>query len=151
MKNVCYTCLSNSGELRISPGKTIYEGEHWVIEHAYPSGLIGWLVIVLRRHAEALHELNDDELNELGILQKRTVKLLHSVLKCEKEYIMCFAETPGFKHIHFHVVPKPKDLSPESIGTNIFTMLKVNQTQSIPREKIANFCEKMNKLFTQSA
>lgn len=54
---LCFTCLSNTGERRISPGKTIYEGQHWLVEHAYPCGLVGWLVIVLRRHAQALHEL----------------------------------------------------------------------------------------------
>ena len=53
----CWTCKSNLGEKRISPGPTIYEGKYWLVEHAYPIKMIGWLVIVLKRHAEALHEL----------------------------------------------------------------------------------------------
>jgi hypothetical protein len=49
----CLTCKSNSGEQRISPGPTIYEGEYWFVEHAYPVKRLGWLVIVLKRHEEA--------------------------------------------------------------------------------------------------
>lgn len=54
MNTDCHTCRSLSGERRISPGPTIYEGRNWLIEHAYPTGLKGWLVIVLKRHADAL-------------------------------------------------------------------------------------------------
>jgi diadenosine tetraphosphate (Ap4A) HIT family hydrolase len=58
----CLTCESNTGEKRISPGPTIYEGNYWLVEHAYPVKTIGWLVIVLKRHAEALHELTPEDL-----------------------------------------------------------------------------------------
>lgn len=49
--STCFTCLSNSGEKRISPGATIYEGQYWLVEHAYPVRRTGWIVIVLKRHA----------------------------------------------------------------------------------------------------
>lgn len=143
----CFTCLSNTGERRISPGKTIYEGRHWLVEHAYPCGLIGWLVIVLRRHAEALHELTAGEWEELGSVQQRMVTLLHRATDCEKEYVMGFAEVPGFQHIHFHVVAKPRDLPAELVGTRIFAMLKVSMEEAIPPEQIAAFCEQMSTLF----
>ena len=45
----CLTCKSNSGEQRISPGPTIYEGQYWLVEHAYPVKRVGWIVIVLKR------------------------------------------------------------------------------------------------------
>ena len=51
----CYTCRSISGEQRISPGPIIYEGRCWLIEHAYPTQLKGWLVIVLKRHNVHFH------------------------------------------------------------------------------------------------
>ena len=41
----CSTCRSISGERRISPGPTVYGGRYWLIEHAYPTRLKGWLVI----------------------------------------------------------------------------------------------------------
>ena len=61
----CWTCKSNIGEKRISPGPTIFEGQSWLVEHAYPVKTIGWIVIVLKRHAEALHELTIEEFIEL--------------------------------------------------------------------------------------
>lgn len=118
----CYSCKSNSGEKRISPGPTIYEGEYWLIEHAYPAKLKGWLVIVTKRHVETLHELTTDEFAELGFLCEKTTKLLHELLDCEKEYSMCLAELKHFNNIHFHIVPKPRDLPSELKGANIFAM-----------------------------
>ena|SRR5688572_5904819 len=46
----------------------------------------GWLVLVLKRHVEALHELSIEELAEMGVLQGTMAKLLHGEMECEKEY-----------------------------------------------------------------
>jgi diadenosine tetraphosphate (Ap4A) HIT family hydrolase len=67
----CWTCRSLSGEKRISPGPTLCEGQYWVVDHAYPARQVGWLVIVLKRHAEALHELGDAEFEELARARRR--------------------------------------------------------------------------------
>ncbi len=80
------------------------------MEHAYPSRLLGWMVIVLRRHAESLHELSGDEFQELGEVIERTVRALHRVSSCAKEYVACYAELEHFQHVHFHVVPRAADL-----------------------------------------
>lgn len=85
----CRTCKSNTGEQRISPGPTIHEGEYWLVEHAYPVHRIGWLVIVLKRHVEALHELSHEEFLELAQIQARVIPLLHAELHSEKEYVSC--------------------------------------------------------------
>lgn len=143
----CFSCLSSSGERRISPGRTIYTGEHWLVEHTYLCGMVGWLVIVLRRHEEALHELSPAEWAELGILQQRAAMQMHCALDCEKEYVMGLAEVVGFQHIHFHVVAKLRDLPAELTGTRIFAMLKVSAQDAVPPENIAAFCEQMQMLF----
>ena len=57
----CLTCLNLRGERRISPGPFIYTGTHWVVDHAYPTSHLGWLVILPKRHIEALHELSREE------------------------------------------------------------------------------------------
>lgn len=143
----CLTCLSSSGERRISPGATIFEGQSWYLEHAYPSALKGWLVVVLKRHVEALHELTAEEFIELGTIQARATKLLFSVLDCEKEYVMCLAEGEGFHHIHVHIVPKPRDLPPELKATRIFAMLKVTPDEAVPPDEIRAFCELLHKRY----
>ncbi len=144
----CLTCKSISGARRISPGPTIYETEHWLVEHAYPCGMRGWLVLVLKRHAEALHELTDEEFRELGELQGRTARVLSRVLACEKEYFMCLAEGEGFKHIHAHMVAKPHGLPAELRGTGIFAMLKPGE-DTVPPQDIARFCEVLREESTR--
>jgi diadenosine tetraphosphate (Ap4A) HIT family hydrolase len=148
MTDICHTCRSSAGEKRISPGPTIYEGRFWLVEHAYPTALKGWLVIVLKRHAEALHELTADEFAELGELQGWLAKLLRAEIGCQKEYSVCFAEMAGFYHIHFHIIPRAADLSDELKGGKIFAMLKVNEAEAVPPEEIRQFCEHLRALLT---
>lgn len=147
----CYTCLSISGERRISPGPTIFEGEHWLIEHAYPCGMVGWLVLVLKRHAEALHELSREEFSELAELQHKTTKLLHDELNSAKEYVVCFAEAAHFNHIHFHIISRPSDLPSELRGPGIFSMLKVTEDEAVSRDEVRAFCERLRDVFTTEA
>jgi diadenosine tetraphosphate (Ap4A) HIT family hydrolase len=136
----CRICPSNSGERRISPGQTIHEGEYWLVEHAYPVARKGWLVIVLKRHAEAVHELTPLEFAELAGLQSRATKLLHEMLQSQKEYISCYAEREHFYHIHFHVFAKPADLPAEQLGGGSFALLKVTEAEAVPGKEIAEFC-----------
>jgi len=105
MSSECLSCLGLKGTPRISPGSPIYIGEHWQVEHAYPSKLVGWVVIALRRHAVALHELTSSEFSEFGSILERTIRALHRKLGPAKEYVACYAEQKGFEHIHFHIVP----------------------------------------------
>jgi diadenosine tetraphosphate (Ap4A) HIT family hydrolase len=140
----CHSCRALTGEKRISPGPVIYEGRFWVVEHAYPTALKGWLVLVLKRHAEALHELTADEFAELGELQGRVAKLLRAETGCQKEYVVCFAEMAGFYHIHFHIIPRAADLPDELKGGKIFAMLKVGEAEAVPPEEIRQFCERLH-------
>jgi diadenosine tetraphosphate (Ap4A) HIT family hydrolase len=100
----------------------------------------GWLVLVLKRHAEALHNLSAEELGELATLQWRFAGLLRRELGCEKEYSACFAEAEGFKHIHFHLIARPHDLPGDLNGTRIFAMLKPEEREPVAPNEIAEFC-----------
>lgn len=143
----CWTCRSNSGEKRISPGPTIFEGESWLVEHAYPVKTIGWVVIVLKRHAEAVHELSTDEFVELGRIQAQLTRFLYEELHCEKEYISCYAEMEHFRHIHFHVFAKPHELTDELKGGNSFALLKVSTEEAVPAKEVIAFCELLKDRF----
>jgi diadenosine tetraphosphate (Ap4A) HIT family hydrolase len=145
----CWTCKSNTGEKRISPGPTIYKGKYWLVEHAYPVKIIGWLVIVLKRHAEALHELTVEEFAELGYIQSKVTQLLFEELHCEKEYISCFAEAEHFAHIHFHVFAKPHDFPEALKGGNSFALLNVSAEGEVPPDDIIAFCQILKNRFIQ--
>jgi diadenosine tetraphosphate (Ap4A) HIT family hydrolase len=137
---VCLSCLSNTGERRISPGVQIYNGSHWVVEHTYPTGLLGWLAIVLKRHSEELHDLSREEWVEFGEINYNIMKALQKLLSPKKEYLCCFAESRGFEHIHFHVIPKTPSYDESLPGTHAFRYLQVSERNSIDKVKIKELC-----------
>jgi diadenosine tetraphosphate (Ap4A) HIT family hydrolase len=141
----CLICKSNSGEKRISPGPTIYEGKYWLVEHAYPTKIKGWIVIVLKRHSEALHDLSVEEFRELSIIESKIVHLQSIAMNCEKEYISCYAEKGQFNHIHFHIFAKPRELSQEFIGINSFKLINIIEEESIPKEEIIRICSELHE------
>ncbi len=141
----CLSCLSNSGEKRISPGEQIYNGSYWVVEHVYPTGLLGWIVIVLKRHTDKLHELSIEEWRELSEINFKVINILHKILDTEKEYSCCFAEMEGFRHIHFHVIPKGKDYLPENTGSKAFNYLRVGEEESVKSIEVIDLCSKLKK------
>jgi diadenosine tetraphosphate (Ap4A) HIT family hydrolase len=143
----CLSCRSISGEKRISPGPFIHEGAHWLVDHAYPTSHLGWLVIVLKRHAEALHDLSRAEFAELAEIQFKLAQVMRQDAQIEKEYTMLFAEAPGFSHIHIHFVPKPSDLPAELKGPAIFALLKVDEAHAVPPDTIQAFCEDFRAKF----
>lgn len=139
----CRVCRANSGETRISPGPTIYEGVHWLVEHAYPTSLLGWTVLVLKRHAEALHDLSREEGEELGVLQWAVSRALEAETECTKEYAVFFAELPEFRHVHVHMVPRAVDLPPDLRGRRVFELLKPTPEETVAPADVVRFCERL--------
>lgn len=146
----CLVCRSNSGEERISPGPVIHDGDLWILEHAYPSSLLGWVVIVLKRHAEALHELTPAELRELALIQGAAARGLHRITGCRKEYLVSFGEGPGFSHLHVHLVPRSADLPPDRTATGVFQHLREPEA-AVPRETVSTFCKRLSDVIDAEA
>jgi diadenosine tetraphosphate (Ap4A) HIT family hydrolase len=101
----------------------IYVDEFWRVAHAFDSSLAGWLIVVPRRHVEAIAELTPAEAASLGTVLHRASIALTNTLRCQKTYVMQFAEAEGFSHVHFHVVPRMADLPEEHRGPRIFHYL----------------------------
>ncbi|MBF6592655.1 MAG: HIT family protein, partial [Ktedonobacterales bacterium] len=141
----CYPCLANAGKLCISPGPVIHDGTYWTIDHAYPAQLAGWVVLVLKRHAEAPHELVPAEWAEMGDLLGRMTRALRDEMGCEKEYVACFAEGDHFHHIHIHVVPKPATLAPAFYGPRCFALLKPGPGEAVPPEEVRDVCVRLRE------
>ena len=145
----CLTCLNLRGERRISPGPFIYMGTYWVVDHAYPTSHLGWLVILPRRHIEALHELTREEFLELAEIEYRLVQAMHADGAVEKEYLICFAKGKGFRHVHLHLVPKPADLPDERKGPRVFALLDVDEENAISPASLYRFCEEFSEKLAQ--
>jgi diadenosine tetraphosphate (Ap4A) HIT family hydrolase len=142
----CYSCRALRGERRISPGQPIYDGQCWRVDHAWPTALVGWVVLVLRRHATALHELTSDEFAEVGTLLARTVRALHAETGSAKEYLACFAEADHFNHVHIHIVPRASDLPHELQGQHVFALLKPVEGEAAPEAEIQAFCTRLAQM-----
>ena len=119
----CYSCNRNAGFDRLPPRERIDADSLWRVAHAFGTALPGWLVLLPRRHVTAIAELTDAEALSLGTWQVRLSRALHAVLDCQKTYIAQFAEAEGFAHVHFHIIPRPADLSPDLRGPGIFRLL----------------------------
>jgi diadenosine tetraphosphate (Ap4A) HIT family hydrolase len=141
--DACYSCEALHGERHISPSQRIFEGRWWIVEHAWPTSLVGWVVLVVRRHATALHELTADEFAEMGTLLARTVRSLRAETGCVKEYLACFAEAEHFQHVHIHVVPRAAELPPDLQGPRVFALLNPADGAQAAVADVQAFCARL--------
>jgi diadenosine tetraphosphate (Ap4A) HIT family hydrolase len=115
---------------------SFYRTDCWDVVHAYNTSLPGWLVLVARRHIEALDELNEAEALELGALIQRVSQGLKMATGCRKTYVMQFAEHVDHPHVHFHIVPRMADMPPEYKSTKIFGYLGASEEERVSEEEM---------------
>lgn len=116
----CRTCLAVAGEISLTEGPRIDLDPHWMVEHCHPVSTPGWFVLVLKRHARALHDLSDDEATSLGHWLPRISRAMHRATGCEVEYVIQLAEGPGFHHVHFHLMARGDDWPDRVRGPRVF-------------------------------
>lgn len=146
----CLTCASLTGNQPLSPAPIIWEGTYWQLEHAHPTAVKGWLVLVFKRHVEALHDLTSDEFLEATVIIRRACVVMRSELKSQKEYVVCFAEKPGFEHVHFHIIARSPNLPEEHRGTRIFSLLGVDERNALTDKEILELCTRLKKRLKKS-
>ncbi len=146
MKN-CDTCkLIQARDSGSAPlWDCITRTEYWDIAHAFNTSLLGWVVVVLRRHIASIDELTDDEALELGPLLRKISIGLREIVGCSKTYVMQFAELPNHSHVHFHVVPRMADMPEEHRGANVFSYLGVPNQDRISEESMNKIATKLTE------
>ncbi len=107
------------------PWDNIYRSPYWDVVHAYNCAHLGWLVLVCRRHIEAIDEMTRAEAHDLGDLLRVASRALKLRLGCEKTYVMQFAEASDHRHVHFHLVARMRQQPPEDKSWRIFRHLGV--------------------------
>lgn len=122
MATGCYVCDREAEFDRLPPRERIAYDDHWRVAHAFGSALLGWLVLVPRRHVMELADLTDEEAESLGVWQVRLARALAAELGTPKTYLAEFGEAPGF-HLHFHVVPRRPEFDPSLVGPKVFDLL----------------------------
>ncbi|GLY73165.1 HIT family protein [Actinoallomurus iriomotensis] len=127
----CLTCDDNARLGSLPSRDHIAADRYWRAAHAFGTGMPGWLVVVPLRHVTAIAELTDAEAAVLGQWQVRLSRALHAVTGCAKTYVAQFAESEGFSHVHFHVIPRMSDLPPERRGPGVFGMLGRSEDEGL--------------------
>jgi diadenosine tetraphosphate (Ap4A) HIT family hydrolase len=114
----------------------IYRTQYWEVVHSYNTSLPGWLVLVCRRHIEAVDEMTEAEAVELGILLQRTSAALKTAVDCIKTYVMQFAEAAEHPHVHFHIVPIAADHPDDRRSVQIFSYLGVSHEERVSEDQM---------------
>ena len=68
----------------------------------------GQCLIFTKNHRKSMTEMDLDEYNAVGEIIKKVSKALEKKYDCEKTYLLCISDK--VEHIHFHLIPKHKDL-----------------------------------------
>ena len=134
----CKTCeLVNRRDAGDAPlWNCIQRTQFWDVVHSYNTALPGWLVLVVRRHIEAIDELTDDEAIELGRLIRRASIALREVTGCIKTYVIQFAEHEDHPHVHFHIVPRMEDQPEGRRSVRVFEYLNVPDDERVSEERM---------------
>lgn len=117
----------------------IVRTESWDVVHCDNTSLLGWIVLVVRRHVAALADLTDSEAAAVGPLVRDVSRALHAQVGCEKTYVAQFAEHPQHRHVHVHVVPRPRGLADDEVGPGIFKFLGVDAASRVSESEMNRF------------
>jgi diadenosine tetraphosphate (Ap4A) HIT family hydrolase len=126
----------------------IHQTPYWDVVHSYNTALPGWIVLVARRHIEAIDELTEPEALELGLLLRRVSTALREVTGCVKTYVVQFAEHEDHPHVHFHVIPRMADQPEDRRGPRIFQYLNVPDAQRIREAQMNDIALRVQRILT---
>ena len=144
----CSTCeLLTRRDLGNAPlWDNIHRTQYWDVVHCNDTSLLGWIVVVARRHIAAIDELTSSEALELGALLRKISIALKEIIKCKKTYVMQFAEAEGHNHVHFHVVPRMANLSEDLRSVKIFKLLGVSEKDRVSEESMNEFAIQLRRI-----
>jgi diadenosine tetraphosphate (Ap4A) HIT family hydrolase len=144
----CYTCqLVTQRDTGTAPlWDNIYRTDHWDVVHSYNTALLGWTVLVTRRHITAIHDMTDAEANELGQLIRQVSIALKETTGCPKTYVVQFAEAADHPHVHFHIIPRMADQPPDRKSTDIFKYLGVPENERVSEDAMTDIASKIRRI-----
>jgi diadenosine tetraphosphate (Ap4A) HIT family hydrolase len=114
---------------QLPPRDAVYDDGLWRVAHAFSSALLGWMVVVSRRHLTSASQLTPEEAAALGPLLSRLSTAIEAETGASKCYVVFLAEAPGFEHLHIHVIPRLPDMPPDRIGIEAMKYLAQPESQ----------------------
>ncbi|MDH5654923.1 MAG: HIT domain-containing protein [Spirochaetia bacterium] len=142
MTESCVLCALALNPEAIAGGMIYKSKNFMVIHHQPPIDIEGWIIIVPLKHAESQSGLSDEELAELYQIEKKITGILEMDFSAERVYRVCFSEQ--VRHIHFHLIPRTREVPGNRRGPNIFLR---DDSSLVSKEKINQFCSKISAIF----
>jgi histidine triad (HIT) family protein len=123
----CIFCKVLAGEI---PSERIYEDEHTVAVMDINPWTRGHAVVIPRKHAANLFEIEDEELEHVAVAAKRVATAMRDRLDCDGLNLLQSNGAAAWQtifHLHFHVIPRyegdplelptrPKPADPEELA-----------------------------------
>jgi diadenosine tetraphosphate (Ap4A) HIT family hydrolase len=108
------------------------------------------MVLVARRHIEAVDTLTEAEAAELGVLIRQVSSALRAVTGCVKTYVMQFAESAAHPHVHVHVVPRMADQPEAYRSTGIFGYLGAPEAARVSEARMNEIAARVRALLVEA-
>ena len=105
----CIFCAIASGD---GPAEIIEEDEHTVAFMDINPWTRGHSLVIPRRHAKNIFEIEDDELAHVMTAVKRLATRIRDTLQCDGINLLNSAEAAAWQtvfHFHVHVIPRYED------------------------------------------
>jgi histidine triad (HIT) family protein len=105
----CLFCSILAGEL---PAEVVQEDDHTVAFMDINPWTRGHAVLVPRRHARNLYEIDDGELERATVAAKRLAQLMRDRLGADGVNLLNSCEPAAWQtvfHFHLHVIPRYSD------------------------------------------
>jgi histidine triad (HIT) family protein len=105
----CIFCAIAAGE---GPAEIVQEDEHTVAFMDINPWTRGHALVIPRRHAKNLFEIDDDELGHVLVATKRLATRIRDTLQCDGINLLNSAEPAAWQtvfHFHVHVIPRYED------------------------------------------
>lgn len=103
----CSVCAFEHPRRR-APELVAWEDSLWIVRHHMPpSPLVGWFMLISRRHFGGPADLSESEALFLGPTLRRVSQAIKAVTGAPKVYAIAFGE--GAPHLHVHLVPRYAD------------------------------------------
>ncbi len=148
----CLGCQLTNGRQNLPGGRILATG-HWVIEHCVGPLPVGTLIVKPLRHCVHIYDLTDAEAFELGLLLKRTTKVIQDLTESDQVYC-CLWSHAGWRPGHIHFVLQPAWNSDRSryAGPGPKTQIAMFNEGKVPdKTEVEQFCSKARELFARSA
>lgn len=85
-------------------GGWYHQDEHWSVGPHLTSGVPGWIVLYLRRHAPGLSDMTGAELQSMGPVLAAAARAIEAETDAERVYFASFGE--NIAHVHVLVIPR---------------------------------------------